>query len=294
MRLMKKIDFKNIDWLSLLKDYIVCTIGIFLFVFSWTAFLIPNEIAGGGVTGLSSIIFYATGIPISISYFVINAALFIIGTIILGKGFGFKTIFCVALASFFFEIFPNHLWVSEIDDQLLNAIIGGTLSGIGISGILLHGGSTGGTDILVLIINKYKQIPPGRLFLFFDLLIIGSYLFLPDKSIENIIYGYVVMVAFTYIIDMIINGVKQSLQIMIFSPKNDEIAKLISENIDRGVTVVHTQGWYSGQQNNAIMVVIRKNEMTELSKIVKSIDKTAFYTVTPTNAVYGKGFNIDK
>src|SRR5574344_1858359 len=146
---------------SSLKEYSLSILGLFFFVFAWTGFLIPHQIAGGGVSGLSSMIYYATGIPVSYAYFVINVVLLIIGFMVLGKKFGVKTIFCILLSSLFFEIFPKFLWTSNINDTLLNSLIGGAMGGLGISIVLLQGGSTGGIDIIVMIINKYRKISPG-------------------------------------------------------------------------------------------------------------------------------------
>jgi uncharacterized membrane-anchored protein YitT (DUF2179 family) len=175
------------------------TIGLFIFVFSWTAFLIPHEIAGGGVSGLASVINYATGFDVSYSYLIINAILLGIGFLILGKAFGFKTIYCIAVAALMFEFLPLIPWVSDIEDKLINSLIGGTMSGIGIGVIFLQGGSTGGTDIVALIIAKYREMSPGRVFIICDLVIIGSVYFIPDKSREDVIYGYIEMVSFSYV-----------------------------------------------------------------------------------------------
>ena len=221
------------------KSYILMTAGLFIYVFSWTAFLIPHEIAGGGVSGLSSVINYATGFDVSYSYLIINAFLLGIGFLILGKGFGFKTIYCILVAALMFKFLPLIPWISDIDDKLINAVLGGTLSGIGIGLIFLQGGSTGGTDIIALIIAKFREMSPGRVFILCDLIIIGSVFFIPGKSLEDVIYGYIVMVSFSYVIDMILTGNKQSLQVFVFSNKYAEIADKITKEMGRGVTAVN-------------------------------------------------------
>jgi uncharacterized membrane-anchored protein YitT (DUF2179 family) len=279
---------------SSLKEYSLSILGLFFFVFAWTGFLIPHQIAGGGVSGLSSMIYYATGIPVSYAYFVINVVLLIIGFMVLGKKFGVKTIFCILLSSLFFEIFPKFLWTSNINDTLLNSLIGGAMGGLGISIVLLQGGSTGGIDIIVMIINKYRKISPGRLYLIFDVMIISSYLLLPDKSFADIVYGFVVMVVFTYTVDLVMTGRQASVQVMIFSKKNEEIADEIFDKLDRGVSIVNTKGWYTKNENNALLVIVRKNELYLLKKILKECDPTTFYSITPTTAVYGTGFDIEK
>lgn len=277
--------------LKILKSYTLMTIGLFIFVFSWTAFLIPHEIAGGGVSGLASVINYATGFDVSYSYLIINAILLGIGFLILGKAFGFKTIYCIAVAALMFEFLPLIPWVSDIEDKLINSLIGGTMSGIGIGIIFLQGGSTGGTDIVALIIAKYREMSPGRVFIICDLVIIGSVYFIPGKSLEDVIYGYIEMVSFSYVIDMILTGNKQSLQVFVFSSKYDEIADRVSKEMGRGVTALTSMGWYSKSESKMLVVIIRKSQLTDISAIVKEIDSNAFISVSAVMSVYGQGFD---
>ncbi|PKP41197.1 MAG: YitT family protein [Bacteroidetes bacterium HGW-Bacteroidetes-10] len=273
------------------KSYILMTAGLFIYVFSWTAFLIPHEIAGGGVSGLSSVINYATGFDVSYSYLIINAFLLGIGFLILGKGFGFKTIYCILVAALMFKFLPLIPWISDIDDKLINAVLGGTLSGIGIGLIFLQGGSTGGTDIIALIIAKFREMSPGRVFILCDLIIIGSVFFIPGKSLEDVIYGYIVMVSFSYVIDMILTGNKQSLQVFVFSNKYAEIADKITKEMGRGVTAVNSIGWYSQNESKMLVVILRKSQLADISAIVKEIDHNAFISVSAVMSVYGQGFD---
>ena len=262
-----------------------------LYVFSWTAFLIPNEITAGGVTGISTILNYALGWHISYTYLVINVVLLVAGTIILGKGFGFKTIFCVAVSTIYFEFFPMIPWVSEIDDNLINSIIGGAMSGVGIAMVFTQGGSTGGIDIIALVINKFKEVSPGTVFMVSDCLIISSVLLLPDKSLQDIVYGYVVTVAFSYTVDQLLTGSKQSVQMLIISSKYEEIADKLCFQMDKGVTAINSLGWYKKTQSMMIMVVTRKSLMYEVMAVVKETDPKAFFTVSTVMGVYGEGFD---
>ena len=274
-----------------IKEYGVMSFALALYVFSWTAFLIPNEITAGGVTGMSSIINYAFGIPISYTYLVLNGVLLVAGTIIMGKGFGFKTIFCVLVSTVYFEFFPLIPWVSNIDDNLINSIIGGAMSGVGISLVFTQGGSTGGIDIIALVINKYMDVQPGRVFMVADFLIISSILLLPDKSIQDLVYGYVVTVAFSYTIDQMLTGSKQSVQMLIITGKYQEMADKLCFEMDKGVTAVNSIGWYKKSESMIIMVVTRKNKMHEVMAAVKETDPKAFLTVTTVMGVYGEGFD---
>ncbi len=281
----------NINLFKTGKSYLIMTIGLFIFVFSWTAFLIPNEIAGGGVSGLASVIQYATGFEVFYSYLIINALLLGVGFLILGKGFGFKTIYCIAVAALMFKFLPQIPWVSDISDKLINSLIGGTMSGIGIGIIFLQGGSTGGTDIVALIVTKYREMSPGRVFIICDLVIIGSVFFIPGKNLEDVIYGYIEMVSFSYVIDMVLTGNKQSLQLFIISNKYAEIAEKVTKELGRGVTALDSMGWYSQTESKMLMIILRKTQLQEISAIVKSIDNRAFISVSTVMSVYGQGFD---
>lgn len=267
------------------------TVGLFIFVFSWTAFLIPHEIAGGGVSGLASVINYATGFKVAYSYMMINGVLLLIGFLVLGKAFGFKTIFCISLATLMFEFLPLIPWISDIEDKLINSLIGGTMSGIGIGIIFMQGGSTGGTDIIALIIAKYRETSPGRVFLYCDLFIVGSVYLIPGKELSDVIYGYIEMVSFSYVIDMILTGNSQSVQVLVFSSKFAEIAERVNSEIQRGVTALSSMGWYSKEESKVLVIVLRKSQLPLITGIIKSTDRQAFMTVSTVTSVYGKGFD---
>lgn len=280
---------------KLIKTYLILTIGVFLYAFSWIAFIIPKGIAGGGVTGISSIIYYATDglLPISLSYLVINVALITIGTIILGKGFGFKTIYCILCASLMFEVLPQFEWIttlSDIPDKFINAIIGGALSAFGIAAIFMQGGSTGGTDIIAIVLSKYRDSSPGKIFMYCDLIIIGSILVLPGKGLQDVVYGYIVMVSFTYLLDQLLTGAKQSVQIIIFSSKYKEIGDMLITRMDRGVTALDSVGWYSQQEGKVLIVIARKQQLPQITASIKEVDHKAFISVSSVMGVYGEGF----
>ena len=273
-----------------IKEYSVMAFALALYVFSWTAFLIPNGITAGGVTGMSTILNFAFGWHISYTYLILNAVLLIAGTIIMGKGFGFKTIYCILVSTLYFEFFPMIPWVSNIDDNLINSIVGGAMSACGIALVFTQGGSTGGIDIIALVINKYREVSPGRVFMVSDFLIISSVLFLPDKSLQDIVYGYVVTVAFSYTVDQLLTGSKQSVQMLIISSKYEEIANRLCFEMDKGVTAINALGWYKKSSSMMIMVVTRKDKMYEVMAAVKEIDNKSFFTVSTVMGVYGEGF----
>ena len=275
-----------------LKEFSVMTVGLAVFVFGWVAFLNPHEITGGGIAGLASVIHYAFDfIPISYAKFSIDALLLIFGFIVLGKGFGVKTIYCVVMSFVLFHFMPMIPGITEISagiaDNLINSAIGGAFSGIGISIIITQGGSTGGTDIIALTINKYKNISPGRIYLVCDSIIVDSVLLLPEKTMADVVYGHIEIIAFSYTVDMVLTGSQQSVQTMIYSSMNDKIAeKLQSITVEANSSIRSIQ-WTTDGEKKMLMVVSRKNASGEVAKVAKSIDPDVFMMTAPVTAVYG-------
>ena len=279
--------------LKYVREYVVMTIALMIFVLGWVGFLNPHEITGGGIAGLASVIHYAFNyIPISYAKLTIDLLLLIAGFIILGRGFGIKTIYCVVMSAVLFEFMPKIPGLVEIsstiDDNLINALIGGVLSGLGIALIFTQGGSTGGTDIIALSINKYKNISPGRIYIVCDSTIVLSMLLLPDKSIVDVVYGFVELVSFSFAVDMFLTGQKQSVQLLIISEKYKEISDELVKEKEKGLPVNSIE-WGLKGGNNILMVVTRKNSVNEVSKTVKDVDNDVFMVTVPVTAVYGGG-----
>ena len=283
---------KSNKTLTVLWDYFLMTVGSVIFCMAWTSFLIPNGLASGGMTGLCTIIQYGTGIPIGWTYPILNILLLVLGFLSLGKGFGFKTIYVLALTSVLFEVLPMFpvLEVTDFPDKLLVAIVGATMESIGIGLVILRGGSTGGTDILAMIINKYWPVSVGKVYLYTDIFIITLLLIVPDKGIVDMIYAYVVMLGFSFGIDFVLLGNKSSVQILVFSSKYAEIGNHIINNVGRGVTALQSVGWYSQAESKVLLVVTRKYEMNEVINAIKEIDDRAFISVSTAKSVYGEGF----
>ena len=278
-----------------IRTYSVISFGLIIFSIAWTAFLLPHQISGSGVSGLGAIIFYATGIPMGYTYFALNIILMIVGLKVLGKGFGIKTIYGVILAAVMLSILQPLIPTPVVQEKFMSALIGGGLCGAGLGIIFTQGGSTGGTDIIALIITKYRNISPGRIILLCDVFIIGSsYLILNDiessKRLETMVYGFVTMAVQAYTLDSILTGNRQSVQILIFSNHYDKIADMITENMSRGVTIIDGKGWYSKENQKIIITLVRKNEASDVYRIIKSIDDKAFITVANVMDVFGKGF----
>jgi uncharacterized membrane-anchored protein YitT (DUF2179 family) len=256
---------------------------------------------GGGVTGISAIIQYCTGFEVSYSYFIINIILLLFSLKILGKGFGVKTVFAIIVTSVLFKIVPTSIpesFINEIaiqNGKLLCSIFGGALSGLGVALTFTQGGSSGGTDIIALMINKYRTISPGKILVFLDMFIIASSLIIPSEGnwghkLATMIYGYIMAGVFSFTMDVFLNGNRQSVQILIFSKKYNEIADRITKEARRGATVINAQGWYTKEEGKVVMVIVRKNESNSIFRIVKEVDNTAFLSVGNVMGVYGKGF----
>ena len=296
----------------LVKEYLLITLGLTLYALGWAMFLTPNGMIGGGVTGFAAILQYATKgmIPISVTYFVLNILLLIVGTKILGTGFGAKTIFAIFMTSIMLEVTQEFIPVDFVDEfsqdsKIVCTVLGGIMAGVGIGLSMSQGGSTGGTDIIALVWCKFKPASPGRVILIIDILIIMSSLLLPSydrngvllpypEKVAIVVYGLMQVTVCGYAIDLYISGSKQSVQAFIFTKKVDEMADAIAFDMKRGVTVLPAKGWYSKEDKQVIMVVTRKSDLNLLLKYVKSIDPDAFLSVSSVMGVYGQGFDTIK
>ena len=282
---------KSSKVLNILWDYFLMTVGSVIFCMAWTTFLIPNGLASGGLTGLCTILQYGLGIPVGVTYPVLNIVLLILGFFSLGKGFGFKTIYVILLTSALFDILPQFESLEVLmDEKLLVALVGAAMESIGIGLVLLRGGSTGGTDIIAMLINKYWPVSPGKVYLYSDIFIISCLLFVPEKGLVDLIYAFVVMLGFSFGVDYVLLGNKSSVQILVFSSKYKDIADHIISEVDRGVTALQSVGWYSQKESKVLLIVARKHQMNEVVNEIKNIDKRAFISISTAMRVYGEGF----
>ena len=289
--------------LTAAKEYVLMTVGMFCYAFGWIGCILPAQCVGGGASGLSLLIYYATGgsITIGVMVFIINAILLIIAGFIVGWKFGIKTIFCVCMLSFamstmqaiFTQPDGTIMDIFNLNDRLLSAILGGIFSGVGVALSFAQGGSTGGVDIVAMIINKYRTVSYGKIVRAIDSVIIGSALLLPAAAnigIDGVIYGFVMTVVFSYVVDMLMTGNQQSNQIMIVCQDYKAMADAMNNTAQRGATVLDAKGWYTKNQHNIVMVVCRKRDTPTILKIAKAVDPNAFITVGSVMGVYGKGF----
>jgi uncharacterized membrane-anchored protein YitT (DUF2179 family) len=275
---------------NIIKTHAIITFGLMLYALAWTAFLLPFKITGGGISGLAALLYYASKFPIGISFLLLNVFLIALSVKILGRGFGLKTTYGVIILALFLQLFQTLIINPVVSDRFMSAIIGGILAGIGIGIVFTQGGSTGGTDIIALMVNKYKRISPGRVILYCDVIIISSS-FILFRSLEMIVYGLVALVITTYTVDFVLSGSNQSYQVFVFSRNYENIASRIASELNRGVTLIDGQGWYSKQPTKVLMILVRKNESTHLLKIIKQEDPNAFISMGSVMGVYGKGFD---
>lgn len=293
------------------KEYALITLGLLAYSLGWTIFLLPNNLVGGGVSGLSAILYYATNIPMGYTYLVINAILLLIAVKILGTGFGGKTIYAIVMTSVCLNVFPSivpHEFIAEFstsNGKLICTVLGGIIAGVGIGISISQGGSTGGTDIVALLWCKFRNASPGRVILIIDVVIITTSLLVPSytdngellpitEKIAVAVYGLIQVTVCGYAVDVYLSGTKQSVQALIFTKKHQEMADAIAFDMKRGVTLVPAKGWYSKDDGYVLMVVTRKTDLNLLLRYVKSIDPDAFLSVSNVMGVYGKGFDAIK
>ena len=305
------IELKKSVW-TVLKEYALISIGLLCYVCGWAVFLIPNNLIAGGVSGISAIVYYACNLPMGYTYFAVNLILLFLAFKVMGTGFGGKTIYAIIFTSVMLNILPGLIpetIASELavsNGKMLSTIIGGVMTGVGIGMSISQGGSSGGTDIIALMVAKYRNVSPGRLILLMDVVIILSSLVFPSYYVgtENVIpfpeklataiYGLILITVNGYTIDIFLSGTKQSVQVFIFSKQYAEIADAVTMNLHRGVTRIKAEGWYTKSESDILMILARKTDLNLMLKYVKAIDPKAFISVSNVMGVYGLGFDTLK
>lgn len=272
------------------KDYFFITLGVAIYAFGFASFILPHEVVIGGLAGLSTILYFTLGIPIAIGNYACNLILLAIAFKVVGKQFVVATIFGATMISLMMGItIPLCGNIFHLD-PFLSCVIGGITSGIGIGMAFVHGGSTGGTDIVAAMVAKYTNVTIGRMILYVDMIIISSS-YLIFHKIDTVVYGFIVLFMCSYMADLMINTNRQAVQFTIFSRRWQEIATAINNEAKRGCTVLNGMGWYSKHEVKILLVMARKIESINIFRIVKRIDPDAFISQSNVNGVYGKGFD---
>lgn len=287
------------------KDYLFITLGLMLYAFAWTIFLLPYEIVTGGVTGLAAIIYYATSFPIENSYFFINVVLLVVALKILGLKFLLKTIYAITVLSFLLwasqQLMPRDasgrfIKILGEGQDFMSLLIGCTMTGTSLAIVFMNNGSTGGTDIIAASVNKFYNFSLGQVLIGVDLCIIGSCLFVPEfgdsiSRVHKVVFGLCTMVVENFMLDYVMNARRESVQFMIFSEKYQEIANAIGTQMDHGVTILDAHGWYTGEERKVLCILAKKRESTTIFRLIKMIDPRAFVSQSAVIGVYGEGFD---
>jgi len=301
----KKININKIlggtsPW-NLAKDYGQMTVGLLIYSLGYILFLLPYKIISGGVSGVATLVFYSTGLHANITYLLINVFLLMLAARIMGWRYFIRTIYGTLLASGLIGLFQG--LITDIgpdgqeqlrciigDQTFMASVIGGLMEGLGLAIVFMGGGSTGGTDIIASCINKYWDISLGRMMLFIDIIIVGSS-YLISHDIQLVVIGYVTMVISMNFLDYVINGARQSVQFIIISNKHEEIAQAISGRINRGVTILYGEGWYSKENRRVLLIMAKKYESRHIFQLIREMDPAAFMSMSNVEGVFGEGFD---
>ncbi|MDE6049316.1 MAG: YitT family protein [Paramuribaculum sp.] len=286
------------------RDYLFIIIGLALYAFGFSAFILPQKVVMGGMAGLGSVVFFATqriaekgafpwAIPVGVTMYVVNFILLVIAFKIVARTFVIRTLFGMTVLSVMIYLFQPMFSNLNIlpDDHLLNLILGSCIMGIGIGTVFIHNGSSGGTDIVAAMVSKVSNVTIGRTMMMCDCVIVGSAYFVLGYSLGEIVYGLLVTVLTGYMCDLVINSDRQAVQFTIFSKKWEAIAKAVNVEANRGCTAFNGMGCYSHQEVKMLLVMCRRIEAVSIYRIIKSIDDDAFITQTNVNGVYGRGFD---
>ena len=274
------------------KDYLLIALGMVMYAIGWNVFLLPNDLPSGAVPGIASIVYWATGFPVQYTYLGINFCLLLLSLKILGWKFSVKTIFAVFTLSSTLPLIAMLTGGESIisDQPFMACVLGASFCGGGIGIAFSANGSTGGTDIIAAVINKYRDITLGRVILICDMIIItSSYFVLHDW--EKVVYGYVVLFISSFVLDQVVNSARQSVQFFIISNKYEEIGKRINIDLHRGVTFIDGVGCYTNNNVKMMFVLAKKRESSMIFRLIKDIDPNAFVSQSAVIGVFGEGFD---
>ena len=285
------------------------TLGLLFYSIGLVCFILPYNLVTGGLAGAGAVIYYASGFPVENTILIVNVLLLAVAVKVLGWRFCLKTIYGVFMLSFLIRMTTevmvylgqtspdqfvinstSHLPQIVKDNSFMSCILGASIEGIGIGMVFLNNGSSGGTDIIAAIINKYKDVTLGQTMMLVDIIIITSSFLLPDGSIDRLLYGYCTLIITNLLLDYVVDRGRQSVQFLIFSQRYDEIASAINET-HRGVTVLNGQGWYTKQERKVLVVLAKKRESTNIFRIIQNIDPNAFVSQSKVIGVFGDGFD---
>jgi uncharacterized membrane-anchored protein YitT (DUF2179 family) len=286
------------------RDYFNITLGLMLYTFGFTVFLLPYEIVTGGIAGIGAIIFYATKFPVQWTFFIINAVLIVAALKELGLKFLAKTIYATIAVTIMLDLaqkiveMPDGTFYKLMGEgnDFMSLIIGCMLTGTALAIVFLSNGSTGGTDIIAAVVNKYYNVSLGKGLIMVDLVIIGSCLAVDSFGpfpvrCQKVVFGLCTMFIECNMLDFVMSWQRQSVQFMIFSKHHQEIANAIAKQTDHTMTILDGHGWFSGHPMKVICLMAKKRESPIIFRIIKSIDPKAFVSQSSVQGVFGEGFD---
>lgn len=292
------------DLIYEVRDYFNITLGLMLYTLGFTVFLLPYEIVTGGIAGIGAIVFYSTGFPVQYTFFIINAALIILALKTLGWKFLTKTIYATFMLTFMLEVaqeivvLPDGTFYKLLGEgnDFMSLVIGCIITGTALAVVFLNNGSTGGTDIVAAVVNKFHNISLGKALIMVDFCIIGSCLFIDsfgaiDLRFRKVVFGLCTMLIECLMLDYVMYWQRQSVQFMIFSKKYQEIAFAISRKTDHTLTILDGHGFWTGRPTKVLCLLAKKRESVQIFRIVKQIDPNAFVSQSSVIGVYGEGFD---
>ena len=278
------------------KELFVIAIATIPYALVVNQILVPLAIVGGGLTGFCEIIYFATGkvVPIWLSSLLINVVLLIVAIKVVGWKFCVRSIYGVFFLTLWLKLVPIAS-TSIITDPFMAVILAGLFNGCGLGMVFLNNGSTGGTDIVAMIVHKFRQVPLGRVLMMCDFITISCAYFLPEvHSIEKVLFGLCYTFMCSTAVDWTMGRARQSVQFFIFSRKYEEITQAILTEMKRGVTLIDGEGGYTRQPCKIITVMAKRSESSNLFRIVREIDPDAFVSESQTKGVFGQGFTSIK
>ena len=277
--------------LEMLWDSFLVLLGTAVYAFGLYYFVEPSNTAPGGVSGIALLVNYATGFPVGIASALINFPLLVLGLVFLGKEFILKTLLSVASFTVIYDYILTPLNIPYYGgERLMASLYGGVVTGVGLGLVFYAAGSTGGTDIVTkLVQRRFPHMQLGRILLIVDLAIVGASIIV-YRSVESALYAVIVIYANTQLINLVVYGGDSGRLLYILSAHYREITDAILSSVDRGVTLLHGEGGYTGEEKKVVLCAVRKNEYHKVKKLVRGIDPDAFIIAAESFEVEGEGF----
>ena len=280
-------------WKKNLWTIIGVLAGNLILAFTVSAFMVPHGIIMGGATGMGLTISHYFPIDLSLIIFIVNAILFVLGAVVLGKKFALTTIISTFVYPTFLSVVRQIPGVADMTDNIMLATIyGGALLGLGIGLIVRVGASTGGTDILALVFNKWFHLPVAALLYVVDFTVLGMQVFFSNS--EQILYGILALILTTIVLNRVMLMGQSQIQLFIITELYEEVKEKMLKEIDAGVTMVHIETGYGKKQQQGVLCVIPKRKLYSVKELVQMVDPKAFITITQINEVRGRGFTLER